>query len=136
MIWRPDSEIWFADQQTASDYVDQAGVRVILAVAHDLDICPNAYHVPFFRFPIQDNTQLDSNIMAMPVCIAETLLASSIKPLLFMCRAGLSRSASFTALIIARSRHISWNDACCRVRTARPEVFPHPSFTEQFRKLA
>ena len=136
MIWKPDPEIWFADQQTASDHVDQVGVRVVLAVAHDLDICPNAYHVPFFRFPIQDNVGLDIQVMAMPVVIAETLLASGVKPLLFMCRAGLSRSASFAALTIARARHVGWDVACQRVKVVRQEVFPRPEFTEQFRKLA
>ncbi len=96
MIWKLTAECYWADQMTACDQLE--GARAIICVAHDLDIDPNRYAVPFYRIPIVDNSPIHHCTIALALQAMQSCLICQHTPFIIMCRAGLSRSASFAAL--------------------------------------
>jgi len=123
MIWKLTPECWWADQFTGNDQLD--GAKAIIAVADNLDIDPNRYDVPFFRFPIEDDSHIDPRMISLVFTAMRSCVECFCAPFLLMCRAGQSRSPSFAALWLSWSKGCSYQEAMKRIRELRTETFPH-----------
>ena len=122
MIWKLDSECWWADQLTANDQL--GGAKAIIAVADNLDIDPNRYAVPFFRIPIEDNADINPSTIALIFQAMKSCHECNHLPFIVMCRAGMSRSASFAALWLTWRHGFSYQEAMRKVKSIRTDTFP------------
>ena len=126
MIYRLTQDCFWGDHFTASDTLQEAGVQAVLCVAHNVDICPTAYSMPFCRVPMSDNAQLEPWQIGTALGFMRMCASEGIVPLFIMCRAGQSRSAAFAAAWLTMMEGCAYTDAMERVRAVRPNVFPHP----------
>lgn len=126
MIWKLTDDCWWGDHFTAADTLQQAGVKAVLCVADNVDICPAAYPLPFLRVPMSDNTALEHWQVETPLAFMRMCVESELHPFFIMCRAGQSRSAAFAAAWLTMTEGLAYTVAMDKVRAVRPDVFPHP----------
>ncbi len=125
MIYHAADDLFWGGHFVAWDELTQAGVRAVLCVASDVDICPNAYPMPFLRVPMSDACPLAEWQVRTPLAFLRLCKAEALRPVYVMCRAGLSRSAAFVAAGLVLWHGMSYDEAMDHIRSVRPDCFPH-----------